>query len=387
MSQEKSVHDLHTSQEPSVESLHSFDADSATLQQDPAHASVNEQGSSNHSAQSQDAQDHTVQSQDAQDQSATTTDSTSADLSLNQAKTDDKTVAQTLANEELSHTSDAQSQQAATRPRFTQEENDALRNGPRFFHKAMAARARALGEEYTPYRIPAHMRAALAQIDHESALERAREKAAASGQDVSNLKDSDLTLEKSAIEQLHSVSPEEQERLLKEQDEQKKIESGGPRFYSNYQKLINQDRSHKDDSTKARLFRNLKLALIVIVALAGYIAYSEFMVSKDARSIAELKSMLPYPTDAYTTMVRIDDRNDNFKIYFERTPEAYAQLSTQERDAALDRLGNNALMLCNNALLHSIITSGKKVTVLLDATDGSFHREFTVDSCPLDQKP
>lgn len=273
------------------------------------------------------------------------------------------------------------------RPRLTKEDNEALRSGARFFHKAMEARARALGEEYTPYRIPAHMRAALAQIDYEAAVEKAKEKAAAAGVDVSKLKESDLELEHSAIEEIHAVSTAEKERLRKEEDEKHKIEAGGARFYSHYQKLISRDTSSSDGSTKGKLLKNLKLALIVIVALAGYIGYNEFMGSREAQSVSELKSMLPMPIDAHTVMVRIDDRNDNFKIYFERSPEAYKDMTEWERDASLDRLAHNAPMLCNNALLHSIIVSGKKVTVLLDATDGSFHREFAVESCPVEKTP
>lgn len=273
------------------------------------------------------------------------------------------------------------------RPRLTKEDNEALRTGARFFHKAMEARARALGEEYAPYRIPAHMRAALAQIDYESAVEKAKEKAAAAGVDVSKLKESDLELEHSAIEEIHAVSNAEKERLRREEDEKHKIEAGGPRFYSHYQKLISRDSSTSEESTKGKLLKNLKLALIVIVALAGYIGYNEFMGSREAQSVSELKSMLPMPIDAHTVMVRIDDRNDNFKIYFERSPEAYKDMTEWERDASLDRLAQNAPMLCNNALLHSIIVSGKKVTVLLDATDGSFHREFAVESCPVEKTP
>lgn len=272
------------------------------------------------------------------------------------------------------------------RPQMTKEDNEKMRSGPRFFHKAMESRARALGEDYSPYRIPPEMRAALAKIDHEAALEKAREKAAAQGKDVSKLKDSDLELESSAIEQLHAVEPEEQERLRQESEEKQKIELGGARFYGNYQKMIARHSGSSGEhelSSKAKIMRNLKLALIVIVALAGYIGYNEFFVDQDARSISELKSMLPYPVDEHTTMVRIDDRNDEFKIFFERTPEAYEGMSETQKEESLDLMEQNAPMLCNNALLHSIITSGKKVTVLLEATDGSFHREFTVASCPV----
>lgn len=270
------------------------------------------------------------------------------------------------------------------RPRLTKEDNEALRSGARFFHKAMESRARALGEDYTPYRLPPEMRAALAQIDHEAAVEKAKEKAEAEGKDVSKLSESDLELEHSAIEQSHAVSPEEQERLRQEREENAKIESGGARYYSHYQKLISRHNNPQNESAKIKLMRNIKLALIVILALAGYIGYNEFMGSRDAQSISELKAMLPLPVDANTAMVRIDDRNDNFKIYFEREPEVYAGLDQAQRDASLDRLSQNVQMLCNNALLHSIIMSGKKVTVLLDATDGSFHREFSVESCPVE---
>lgn len=316
---------------------------------------------------------------------ATTPQALDAQTALNQSSTEDSTA---IANLQQSSTEaddprmDNEISRVTGRPQMTKEDNEALRSGARFFHKAMESRARALGEEYTPYRLPPDMRAALAQIDHEAAVEKAKEKAAAAGKDVSKLSDADLVLEHSAIEQSHAVSVEEQERLRKEHDEKSKIDSGGARFYSHYQRLISRSQSSEQDSAKTKLLRNVKLALIVIVALAGYIGYNEMMGSRDAQSVSDLKSMLPLSIDAHTAMVRIDDRNDDFKIYFERDPEAYADLDVDQREESLDRLTQNAPMLCNNALLHSIIASGKKVTVLLDATDGSFHREFTVESCP-----
>ena len=63
------------------------------------------------------------------------------------------------------------------RPRMTAADNQALRDGSHIVKKAMHTMAHAYGEEYEPFRLPAKMRAALAQIDHEAELERQKEQA------------------------------------------------------------------------------------------------------------------------------------------------------------------------------------------------------------------
>lgn len=264
------------------------------------------------------------------------------------------------------------------RPRITPEENQALSQGARFFHKAMRTAARARGEEYEPYRLPAQMRAALAQIDAEAAQAKIAEakKAGMSDEEAE-------AMAHSAIEQLHSMNAEELASMRKKQEDDSSAEAGGARFYSKYKALVENQEQHKEEN-RVRLARNIKMLFIVILGLVGYMAYNEFLVDKDARSIEELKAALPLTIDAHTAMVRIDDRDDNFKIYFEKDPKAFEGLDEHQKDAALDQFTQNAPLLCKNTLLRSIISSGKKVTVLLEATDRSFLREFSVDRCPTD---
>ncbi len=265
------------------------------------------------------------------------------------------------------------------RPHISAEENQALAKGNRFFHKALESSARARGEHYEPYSLPAHMRAALAQIDMESAQERMEERKKAL--EEQGLDSSNVTLETNSLSKLHNLSAEEQEELARNKDMQDHINAGGARFYGKYQNLLNKQAQAKEES-RLKLLRNVKLMGIVMLGLVGYIAYNHFMVDRNANSIETLKASLPLVIDEHTTMVRIDDRNNNFKIYFEKDPAIFADYDEHQKEAALDQFVKNAPGLCKNQLLRSIIVSGKKVTVLLEASDRSFFREFSVDKCP-----
>lgn len=265
------------------------------------------------------------------------------------------------------------------RPHISAEENQALAKGNRFFHKALESSARARGDHYEPYSLPAHMRAALAQIDLESAQEKMAEQK--KELEEQGLDSSHVTLQTSSLSKLHTLSSEEQEELARSQDMKNHIEAGGARFYGKYQNLLQKQEQAKQES-RLKIMRNVKLMGIVRLGLVGYIAYNHFMVDRNADSIESLKASLPLVIDEHTTMVRIDDRNDNFKIYFEKDPAIFADFDEHQKDAALDQFVKNAPGLCKNQLLRSIIVSGKKVTVLLEATDRSFFREFSVDKCP-----
>lgn len=270
------------------------------------------------------------------------------------------------------------------RPHMTAEENAALRDGARFFNKAMESSARARGEEYHPYRIPANMRAALAKIDAESATERAnelKEKAEKEGRELTKEELELLEQEVKFAERRHSIDPEELEELKKKKAEEERINAGGARFIHKYNELIQKQKEYREES-KMKMARNMKILGIVGIGLVGYLAYNEFLVDRDAQTIEELKAQLPIQIDSTTSMVRIDDRNNNFKIFFEKDPAAFAGVSAEQKEAALDSFNKHAPLLCKNPLLKSIINSGKQVTVLLEATDRSFFREAVIDKCP-----
>ena len=267
------------------------------------------------------------------------------------------------------------------RPRITEEENRALAGGNRFFHKALDTAARARGESYEPFRLPPHMRAALANIDAESAQERMEEKKRQAEAEGKVLTDEEIKEKEGAIESFHKLSSEEFEELQKLRSEKESISAGGARFYGKYQALIEKQQERRAIA-QAKVMRNVKIIGVVALGLVGYMAYSEFFVDRKAETIESLKAALPLTIDQHTSMVRIDDRTEDFKIYFEKDPAAYAGLDEHQKEAALDQVQKNAPGLCKNPLLHSIISSGRKVTVLLEATDRSFFRQYSIDKCP-----
>lgn len=257
------------------------------------------------------------------------------------------------------------------RPRITPEENQALKQGSFVAKKALHSVARAHGEEYEPFRLPAHMRAALAQIDQEAEAER-QAAAKAAGQT--------LEPDNNPLAQLHSINPQEMEEV-RQQNEAERINAGGARFYGKYQALLEKQQERKEEM-KQTVRRNLKIAFIVIIGLLAYVGYNFWFGSPSHNSVEELKAALPLSIDSHTALVRIDDRNNDFKMYFEMTPDAFEGLDATQKEAKLDAFARNAPLLCKNQLVYSIITSGKKVTVLLEASDRSFFREFSVTKCP-----
>lgn len=276
------------------------------------------------------------------------------------------------------------------RPRVTEEENQSLRDGVHIAKRAMRTMANARGEEYEPYRIPAKMRAELAQIDIEAEQERKKELeeqralAAAAGQTLPE-EASQSTNVSDPFAQMHSMTPEERENAEKAYGEQARIDAGGARFYGNYQKMMENQEQHKLENNQ-RIRRNLKLVFMVIICLFAYVGYNTFFAPKSntQTSIEELKAALPLTIDNYTSMVRIDDRTDVFKIYLEIEPDAFVGLTQAQKEARIDIYGQNARLLCKNPLIHSIISSGRKVTLLLEVSDRSFFREFSIDKCPTD---
>ena len=167
------------------------------------------------------------------------------------------------------------------RPRFTAEDNKALAQSSRFFRQAMTTAARARGEEYEPFQLPAKMRAELAKIDEEAAQLKYEEalKAGLSEEEAQAIKEQSY----SSVAQLHAVDPEEDEELRQARREEQRIASGGARFYHKYQELLQKQQEHQA-ANKAKIKSNLKIALVVIVGLMGYMAYNQLVLNKDASS-------------------------------------------------------------------------------------------------------
>ena len=110
---------------------------------------------------------------------------------------------------------------------------------------------------------------------------------------------------------------EEFEELQKLRSEKESISAGGARFYGKYQALIEKQQERRAIA-QAKVMRNVKIIGVVALGLVGYMAYSEFFVDRKAETIENLKAALPLTIDQRTSMVRIDDRTEDFKIYFEK---------------------------------------------------------------------
>lgn len=66
----------------------------------------------------------------------------------------------------------------------------------------------------------------------------------------------------------------------------------------------------------AKISKNLKLFLIIIIAFAGYYAYNEYTRSDEELSVSAIQAKLPLKLDLYTTLqkVSLDDNSLDLEV-------------------------------------------------------------------------
>ena len=150
------------------------------------------------------------------------------------------------------------------------------------------------------------------------------------------------------------------------------------RFYHKVATM--QDIKKEQESLKQKFLRNLKIAFIVLIVFGAYYYYNENF-SDNINSVEDMKRKLPLKLDAHTTLAHINDTDNDFVMTVIKDAEAFSQMDAQKRDEVLDAISKNAHKMCKNPLIGSIVSSGRKVTVLLQASDLSFERKILIDKC------
>ncbi len=158
-------------------------------------------------------------------------------------------------------------------------------------------------------------------------------------------------------------------------------DDGGSRFFGMAQAALSRSKGRMSQSTK--LFKkNFKIFLVIIIAFAGYYVYLNYIGRPVIQSFSELKQATPLQLDDYTTLNKVEEDGPWIVMEIIKDEAYYQGQSIEQREESLDRIEANAQSLCSNSILGSMIRNGRKITVLLKGSAGSFTRNFTVEQCP-----
>lgn len=150
-------------------------------------------------------------------------------------------------------------------------------------------------------------------------------------------------------------------------------------FYKKAMQHVNRMNNEKK-AVLAKISKNLKLFLIIIIAFAGYYAYNEYTRSDEELSVSALQAKLPIKLDSYTTLqkVSLDDNSLNLEVV--KAKESFQDI--KDLDSALNVYIQSASSnFCKIPLFSDMIKKGRRISVLLKSDDDSFSREFVVSHC------
>ena len=150
-------------------------------------------------------------------------------------------------------------------------------------------------------------------------------------------------------------------------------------FYKKAMQHVNGMNNEKK-AVLAKISKNLKLFLIIIIAFAGYYAYNEYTRSDEELSVSAIQAKLPLKLDLYTTLQKVSLDDNSLDLEVVKAKESFQDI--KDLESALNVYIQSASSnFCKIPLFSDMIKKGRRISVLLKSDDDSFSREFVVSHC------
>lgn len=150
-------------------------------------------------------------------------------------------------------------------------------------------------------------------------------------------------------------------------------------FYKKAMQHVNRMNNEKK-AVLAKISKNLKLFLIIIIAFAGYYAYNEYTRSDEELSVSAIQAKLPLKLDLYTTLQKVSLDDNSLDLEVVKAKESFQDI--KDLESALNVYIQSASSnFCKIPLFSDMIKKGRRISVLLKSDDDSFSREFVVSHC------
>ena len=161
--------------------------------------------------------------------------------------------------------------------------------------------------------------------------------------------------------------------------QEKSTDENSSLYYAAAMNKINRLKSEQNLNLR-RMLRNFKLFAVMAVVFAVYYFFTVNHHDDIKMSVEGLQSKLPIRIDNSISLNRLS--YDNTTLTMQLLFKKGTLLHHQAPSSALDLyIKSSATKICKIPLFFDMISSGKVITVYLDAEDGSFHEIFSVDRC------
>ncbi len=151
------------------------------------------------------------------------------------------------------------------------------------------------------------------------------------------------------------------------------------RFYNRAKSSVERLSAERSLISK-KITRNFKIFSVVATLFAVYFVYMVFSRDDDSLAVAGIKNRLPLTLDENTTLNAIDIDEKTF--FLDITVKESVIFNAENQNNALDLyIKKTSDKFCKISIFSDMIKSGKIISVVLNAENGSFSKSFTVDNC------
>lgn len=151
------------------------------------------------------------------------------------------------------------------------------------------------------------------------------------------------------------------------------------RFYAKAMQNVNRINGERA-VILGKIARNFKLFIVVAALFAGYFVYTVYTRNDDALAVRGIKNKLPMKIDDHLILndIALSQKTFFLDIILSKTDFFDAENKDVALDLYIKKTSDN---FCKIPIFSDMIKSGKKISVVLNAEDGSFSKSFTVEHC------